>query len=180
MSCGKLLGSVIGLTTLVMLFVVGCGGVPATTPVTEAPAATPTPQLPTPTPTPSGINISGVITDLDEAKLYLLEGSYLQLVPGSGRVTFVFPADGLVYVESDLAQIPIPSDGIFNFQLDSLEPGEYFVAAQRFTPRNWTKMNAMVLAKEGGNPKSVVIVGIPENVALPFIFDMGKVFIILP
>ena len=95
-------------------------------------------------------------------------------------MTFVFPADGLVYVESDLARIPIPSDGIFNFQLDSLKPGKYFVAAQRFKPRDWTRMNAMVLAKEGGNPESVVIVEIPENVTLPFILDMGKVVIILP
>ena len=172
MNCGKLFGAVIGLATLAILFVVGCGGVPVTTPVAEPPV---------PTPTPSGINISGAITNFDEAKPYLVEGSYLQLVSsGSGQVTFVFPADGLVYVKSDLAQIPIPSDGIFNFQLDSLKPGKYFVTAQRFTPRNWTKMNAMVLAKEGGNAKSVVIVEIPENVPLPFYFDMGKVAIIIP
>jgi len=38
MSCGKLLGSVIGLT---ILFLVGCGGAPAVTPVAEAPAEQP-------------------------------------------------------------------------------------------------------------------------------------------
>lgn len=37
--------------TLIMLFLMGCGG-PATTPVTEVPAATPTPELPTATPEP--------------------------------------------------------------------------------------------------------------------------------
>jgi hypothetical protein len=134
---------------------------------------------PTLTPTPTGINISGVITNLEQARPYLTEASYLQLV-ALGKVTFIFPADGGVLLKSDLAQIPIPSDGVFNFQLDSLEPGKYFVAAQKFTPRNWTRMNAMVLAKEGGNPESVVIVELPENVTLPFIFDMGEVGIILP
>jgi pimeloyl-ACP methyl ester carboxylesterase len=44
MSCGKLLQSVVGVT-LVIVFVVGCG-VPAATPVAEAPAAAPTSTLP--------------------------------------------------------------------------------------------------------------------------------------
>jgi hypothetical protein len=51
MICGKLLQPVIGVT-LVILFVVGCSGVPAATPVVEAPAATPTPIPPTATLTP--------------------------------------------------------------------------------------------------------------------------------
>ena len=51
MSFGKLLGLVIGLI-LVILFVIGCGGAPATTPVAEAPAATPTSVSPTATNTP--------------------------------------------------------------------------------------------------------------------------------
>jgi hypothetical protein len=152
---------------------------PAPTPV--PPTMTPAPPSPAPTPTPSGIRISGAITNLDEARQYLVEDSYLQLVRMSdGEVTFVFPQDGLVFVQSDLAQIPIPSDGAFAFQLDSLAAGKYFVTAQRFTPRNWTKMNAMVLAREGGEPASVVVVEIPEGVTLPFVFDMGEVVIILP
>jgi len=38
----------------------------------------------------------------------------------------------------------------------------------------------MVLAREAGNPQSIVITEIPENVTLPFSFDMGEVAIILP
>jgi hypothetical protein len=52
MSFGKVLGSVIGLT-LVILFVVGCGGAPTAAPIAEAPAATPTAEPPTATPGPA-------------------------------------------------------------------------------------------------------------------------------
>jgi hypothetical protein len=127
------------------------------------------------------VSISGVITNLDEARPYLTEASYLQLVDISdGEVTFVYPREGGVLLESELAQIPIPPDGIFSFQVDRLEPGEYFIAAQKFNPRDWMRHNAMVLAKEAGDPKSVVMIEIGDDVALPFRFDMGEVVMILP
>lgn len=64
MSYGKLLGLVTGLT-LVILFVVGCGGVPPVTPAAEAPVATSTPVPPaatlTPQPTKPAAHKSGTM-----------------------------------------------------------------------------------------------------------------------
>jgi hypothetical protein len=136
---------------------------------------------PTLTPIPSGINISGVITNLDEARPYLTEASYLQLVVASDEVTFMLDASFKeVRLDSHLAKIPIPPDGVFSFQVENLEAGKYFVTAQKFNPADMFNFHAMVLARVAGKPESIVIIEIPENVTLPFSFDMGEVVIILP
>lgn len=110
-------------------------------------------------------------------------------MPADGELTIVLTASGLA-IHSDLARIPIPPDGVFNFHVDSLKPGRYFVTVQNFhselpqevgtkKPAHAT-VNFMVLLREAGNPESTVVIEIPENVTLPFSFDMGEVAIQLP
>ena len=108
---------------------------PTPTPTPLPPTPTPVPPTPTPTPTPEpmGITITGVITNLEDAEQrYLAEDSYLQLVhtPADRALHFTMDAQGRLAVESELAQIPIPHDGVFTFQVESLEPGIYLFAAQ--------------------------------------------------
>lgn len=161
-------------------------------------------QTPTLTPAPTGISISGVVTNLDEARSYLTEEYYLQLVPGtggqlsgdtvtlhsdgmftyieSGDITYVLDRVLSAHVESDLATAQISSDGSFTFQIDSLAPGAYFVVAQDFQSfdMNWVGSNVMALAEENGNPDSIVVIEVPEGVSLPFIIELEEVVVILP
>jgi hypothetical protein len=131
----------------------------------------------------SPISISGSITNLSDTKQYLSEKSFLQLIHVSdkGTISFVFPADGAIFLDSDLAQIPIPSDdGFFDFRIENIEPGKYFISAQKFNPPNGTRFNAMLIATDPTNPESVIAIDIPENITLPFHLDLGKVALILP
>jgi hypothetical protein len=161
-------------------------------------------ELPAEPQTSTGIIISGVITNLGEAGSYLDESAYLQLVSGrgqvsntleiytepgftyieSGDITYALPNDPLGHVKSDLAETSLTADGTFSFQIDNLAPGSYFVVAQNFKTSSfsmgWGVENVMALARDGGNPESVIVLEIPDNPTLPFFLDMGEVVITLP
>ena len=228
MSYQKLLQQMIGVM-LVMLLLVGCGAPPATlvseapaatyTPVPSAttptpipptatptpipPTATSTPIPPTHTPTPAGITISGLITSLEKVTPYLTESSYLQLVllPDDGQVTVAIDNKAQIETisDSDLAQIPIPSDGVFSFQTESLEPGTYIIVAQLFKSPDGLIHNMVLIEDAGnvelfrviemdyeastdrfvfltsGNEEAYAIIEIPDDVIPPISFDMGEV-----
>jgi len=96
--------------------------------LTTIPPAQTLTQTPVPTstliPTPvSQVTISGTITNLIDAKPYLTEGSFLQLVvvTEGEQITIAYLADGTISLDSDLAQIPIPSDeGFSALELENL------------------------------------------------------------
>ena len=101
----------------------------------------------------------------------------------NGDITYVI-GYSTAHVESELATTQIFSNGSFTFQIDNLAPGKYFIVAQDVLhaalPENWILSNVLALARESGNPESVMVVEIPEDIALPFIVDTGEVNIILP
>lgn len=145
------------------------------TPMPMSPTATSMP--PTATPTFAGITILGLITNLEDAERYLAEDSYLQLVrfPADGRLSCTTDGQGWLTYDSELAQIPIPHDGVFNFQVESLESGTYLIAAQR--ARNVVgSMSLSLLVKEA----ELVTVEIPQDADLPFSLDLGEVYIPVP
>jgi hypothetical protein len=117
-----------------------------------------------------------MITNLEDAEeRYLAEDSYLQLarLPADGRLGFTTDDQGRLAYDSALAQIPIPHDGIFTFQVESLEPGTYLIAAQLL--RNSSFLTPL-LVKEA----EYVIVEIPQHANLPLTFTLGEVAIQLP
>jgi hypothetical protein len=105
-------------------------------------------------------------------------------VPDNLQLYTAFNADGTVELVtdpartlSDLPQIPIPPDGVFSFEVESLEPGMYFIAVQKFVTGGLSseQIDMVLHEKDGYN-----IVEISENVTLPFNIDMGEVTIQLP
>jgi hypothetical protein len=117
-----------------------------------------------------------VITNLEDAQeQYLAQDSYLQLVslPADGRLSGSTDDQGRLAYDSDLARIPIPQDGVFAFQVGSLQPGTYVIAAQLL--RNSSFLMPLLVKEE-----KPVMVEIPQNVELPLALDLGKVTISLP
>jgi hypothetical protein len=197
------------LSFILFLFLNACGGpstsispatatpAPPTVTLTPTPSPTPSPTptlTPTPSPTPSPtptltptpespVSISGTITNMSDAKQFLSEKSFLQLIRVSdkGTISFAFNADGTTSLDSDLAQIPLPSeDGFFDFRMESIEPGKYFISAQKFIPSNGMNFNAMVIGTDPNDPKSIIAIDIPDDITLPFHLELGDVAIILP
>jgi hypothetical protein len=90
-------------------------------------------------------------------------------VSDNGKISFVFPVDGAIYLDSDLAQISIPSDdSFFDFRIENIASGKYFISAQKFNPPNQMRFNAMLIATDPNNPKSVIAIDIPNDISLPF------------
>ena len=141
---------------------------------TATPQAVDTPA-PTDTPEPKGITITGEITNLEQATDHLADDSYLQLVflPPDGQLGGRTDEKGRLFYTSELSRIPIPSDGVFTFWAESLDPGSYLIAAQLLN--NSFGMNPL-LVKDG----EYVTVEIPQNPELPLTIDVGEVTIPLP
>jgi hypothetical protein len=158
---------------ILTLFLTACG----------AASQEPTVAAPTATITNAPVTITGRVTNLPEVLPFMQDNSTLQLVRVSddGKGSFVFPESGGIYVESDLAAIPLPGeDGLFEFRLASLDPGIYFISAQRFTPPNGTQFNAMVIAGNPADPQSIITFEMPADAVLPYKLEMGPVAIVLP
>ena len=120
---------------------------PTPLPLTPTPTSMPTPLQPTPSPLPPtltplpptlapesmGITVTGIITNLVDAREQCLtEDSYLQLVRVSadGRLALHSDDQGRIVCDSELTRIPIPHNGAFTFQAENLEPGTHLIAAQ--------------------------------------------------
>ena len=181
MNTNKFLSAI--LFIVVLFSISACNAIGTQIPITPTfipPTETSIPPTPTPV---SPVTITGKIGNLDEVKQFLYDDATLQLVrvTDDGKVSIAFPAEGGIYVDSDLAEIPIPSeDGVFEFRLEILEPGKYFISAQSFSPPNSMHFNAMLIASDATDPKSAILFEIPKNPTLPYRLDLGDVFIILP
>lgn len=131
---------------------------PTPTPTPVPPTPTPIPPTPTPTAIPASFTITGRIANLGEFSEYIVEGSSLQLVRLSDEaianqqvmLSLAFSADGTMEVVSDLAKIPVPLDGFFAFELESLEPGMYLVVVQlAYSEGSWANIMALTIQNEG-------------------------------
>jgi hypothetical protein len=138
------------------------------------PQAADTP-VPTDTPEPMGITVTGEITNLEEAIDHLADDSYLQLVflPPDGQLGGRTDEKGRVFYTSELSRIPIPSDGVFAFGAESLDPGSYLIAAQLLN--NSFGMTPLLVKDE-----EYVTAEIRQNAELPLTIDVGEVTIPLP
>ncbi|MFQ5812712.1 MAG: hypothetical protein ACE5I2_05920 [Anaerolineae bacterium] len=137
------------------------------------------PMPPTTASSFAGITISGLITNFEDAEQYLAEDSYLQLVriPDDGKLSGTTDDQGRLVYDSDLAQISIPRDGAFTFQIESLEPGNYLIAVQllRDTAALGGGPNPLLVKEE---EEKYVRFEIPQDLNLPLSIDLGEVIIL--
>jgi len=148
--------------------------------LTQTPTATPTTSPIPPTVTRvSGITITGVIANLKDAKKYIAEDSYLQLVfvPTDGKISFETDGQGRLRVVSELGKSPFQPDGVFTFKLESLKSGSYRIVAQLLQNYFYYPFKVFPYLVRGKQP---VAVEIPQSVNLPLTIDVGNVEIPLP
>jgi fibronectin type 3 domain-containing protein len=128
---------------------------------------------------PYSQKLYGRISNFNNAKAYITEESYLQLVPypAYGQMLFTTDTQGRRVYTSDLAVINMPSDGAFVFETFGLIPGQYVIAAQLVEPYDPASKMSPVLASAENQPKIIVI---PENGSTSFEVDLGNVILPLP
>ncbi|MCU0598103.1 MAG: MopE-related protein [Desulfobacterales bacterium] len=125
------------------------------------------------------IQISGVITNLEAAEKYITQDSYLQIVPfpADGDMDFSVDAKGRTVYTSDLAEIDFPSTDSFNFEIVTLPPGRYVIAAQMLEPYEPGSDANPVLSKTQSKLAQITI---PDEYAAPLAVELGNVFIPVP
>ena len=181
MSLRKLSKSFIG-GILIILVLVGCGS-PAATSVSLTPKpflptstltlvpSTKTPIPLTPTPIFEGITVTGRVTNLEVAKTYLSNDSYLQLllVPPDGQLSGGTDEQGRMFYESELAKSTISSTGVFRLQAEDLNPGRYLVVIQMLQPGWYSGYPFLIKVDE------YLTIEIQQDVDLPLVIDIGDV-----
>ncbi|MFP4056358.1 MAG: hypothetical protein ACLF0G_05780 [Candidatus Brocadiia bacterium] len=126
------------------------------------------------------LTVTGSITNMAEAKEYIEEDSYLQLVrlPADGRLEGRTDGRGRLTYTSDLPRVDIPADGRFTFRIPALEPGRYLLVAQRLKAFGLGRGGTPFLAR--AEDKKLAIVTVPEKEPAPEKVDLGRVFIPVP
>jgi len=86
----------------------------------------------------SNLIIKGQIINVNDIKKYLTQDSYLQIVKRRPDATISFTLkveNGKLqaYYDSNLPKIAFPQNGKFTFEIDSLNPGSYFIVIQKVT-----------------------------------------------
>jgi len=121
--------------------------------------------------------IKGIITNLEKAKKYISEDSYLQLVylSADGNVGFKTDSQGRKIYNSDLEKINIPSKGDFSFKISSLKPGKYIIAAQLLKALGLRGTPVLAIKK---TKQLAFIEIIPSQ--RPGTIDLGELFIPIP
>lgn len=139
----------------------------------------------------TGITIKGIIANLEDGKSFIGKDSYLQLlyrkevgkVGSLARIKIDYTIrEEYIFLISDLAKIPIPHDGVFEFKLGSLRPGKYFIIVQGIKqppPINMRGPGFKQLQPYLANkPKGEwVEIEITDNITLPLTFDLDKVYL---
>lgn len=137
--------------------------------------------------------ITGEITNWDEAREFLKQDSYLQLVritsdqfsafdgPGSGRMELKIRMDDqarFTFV-SELAKSSLPSDGHFSFENAELDPGRYLIVIQKHRPPmlGFPRTASQFIARKVGEKFAYVIVEIGEGPHEQLVRDLGKLII---
>ncbi|RJP87111.1 MAG: hypothetical protein C4518_12790 [Desulfobacteraceae bacterium] len=126
---------------------------------------------------PANQKISGRITNLNDAKAYITEASFLQIVPSDSQMVFTTDAQGRKTYTSNLAFIDIPTDGSFVFETYGLVPGRYVIAVQLLKPYGPQSDEIPFLATA---KDQLAIIVIPESGDTPFEIDLGNVIIPTP
>jgi hypothetical protein len=211
----KIIALLIILTALIFS---GCStpATPVPPAISEEPLPTAIPPTatvePSPTVPPANFTITGRIDNLGEFGDQIVAGSLLQLVhlPGTAitdqtvALDIAFNEDGIINIITDSASIPVPADGNFIFELESLEPGLYLVIVQfPYIEGNWVIVMALTTSNEGEvavttgdleynettnqfirrltipaeNFATFALADIPANAQVPFQYDFGAVFI---
>jgi hypothetical protein len=81
-----------------------------------------------------GGTVTGVISNWHQVKGKVSDKSYFQLVKNVHMKSASTDKDGLQALKSDLPQVSVRNTGGFQVNLDSVPPGEYFIALQRGLP----------------------------------------------
>jgi len=119
------------------------------------------------------------IGNLGEAKEYITEDSYLQVVKISldGKSGFETDSRGRMIYNSDLIKMDIPPNGDFTFKLSILKPGKYIIATQRLEPFGLGNGGSYLLGDK--KTKKIAVIEIPAENRNSKI-NMGELYIPLP
>ncbi|HMA85600.1 MAG TPA: MopE-related protein, partial [Desulfosalsimonadaceae bacterium] len=125
------------------------------------------------------IELSGKIKNLAAAKDYISEEVYLQLVsmPETGNLDFETDREGRRVYSSDLATTEIQSADSFQFEILSLLPGTYVIAAQSLEPYAPDNEISPILSTSTDEFARIII---PDDYTPPLEIELGEVFIPLP
>jgi hypothetical protein len=89
------------------------------------------------------------------------------LVPSDGRLAGGIDEKGRVYYDSEPAGIPIPSDGIFAFEVEDVALGTYLIAVQHMD-NSFAITPFLVAGDEYANFE------VADDVQPPLIIEVGK------
>lgn len=134
-----------------------------------------------------GITIKGIIVNLGEIKEFVHNDTYLQIVQVSstGETTLAIDEKSGITFKSQLAKIPFPSDGVFEFRKISLEEGKYVIAAQPLKVKtiplsriNQPPLNTSLISSGKGKEGWPIAITIKKD-ANPeqLLFDLKKVWL---
>jgi len=129
---------------------------------------------------PTVMTITGIITNLEEAKKCIANDSYLQLVyfPPDGKLSVTADSKGREKYVSDLPRMDFPSNGTFSFSAKSLKPGKYIIVVQLMECLGLTSGGSNMLARK--NTKQIAFIDIPKESKNLAKLELGEVFIPVP
>jgi len=125
------------------------------------------------------LKISGTIKNFDAFVTHVLPETYIQLVPlaANGLVTTIIrfqDGKGHPYFDSDLLKLSVPKKAAFRFDVPNIQPGRYFLAAQR---------SNLFFAQASEGPvfltdKEVMfIIDVPADAKSPFTIKAGDLIV---
>jgi hypothetical protein len=136
-------------------------------------------------PDEKSINISGNILDQDN---FDLSKSELQLIPIEKGEKIKVPRFSAVFENGQLVEVMYPSDypkislgtgAKFNYKIDKLSPGKYFLALYKLSPKFTTRIKGQgpiydVRALSNDNDQCIVI-DVEKEILPPFKIFFGNV-----
>ena len=94
----------------------------------------------------TNVEIKGSIINFSEASKYMTKESYFQIVkiPENRKLNGFFDSKGRIKVNSEHPKLNITKNGTFNSNLLNLEPGDYTIVPQLFSPGVYQTSNLVV------------------------------------
>ena len=142
------------------------------------------------------IKLAGSVINFSEITKYMAGDSYFQLVkiPSNRKLDGHFDGQGRIKVNSTLPRVKISSNGLFDGNIFSLDPGEYTIVPQLFASGVYQTSNLVMTNSDALlypfemktlflrkiDDKSIAIIRVPNNLKKTVFIDIGEVVIPLP
>jgi len=123
------------------------------------------------------LKINGTIQNFKEFAACVVPETYIQLVPMPADESYSVATDdkGRVTFQSDLAKLPVPKKAAFTFDVSSIPPGRYAIAAQRLNAKwsNGQPPQPMFITTKN----KLFIMDIPADAKSPFTIKAGDLIV---